>query len=138
MDSISELLKKTNHYSWSFHSGYKPGMISCIAFSVVDARKQIRDYFDNLAAVDIENKKIIAELSLLDEKLLKVKRDFQAKFGDQTALEASINVLLKKQRDLHRPDVQNLIGCFCGDIFSFNRDTIVRSDENNEITCLDG
>ncbi len=106
--SIDSLFSSVRRFKWSFTDGFNPTSVSCIAFSVEEARERLLSYLAQIESLQEEKKRVDEQVSAL----LKTNT-YSVVASEVTRIE---NELFKKL-----PPLDNNTGCFCASVFDFSR-----------------
>jgi hypothetical protein len=106
--SIDSLFSSVRRFKWSFTDGFNPTSVSCIAFSVEEARERLLSYLAQIESLQEEKKLVDQQVSAL----LKTNT-YSVVASEVTRIEAE---LFKKL-----PPLDNNTGCFCASVFDFSR-----------------
>jgi hypothetical protein len=108
MQSIHSLFSSVRRFKWNFVDIFNPTHISCVAFSVEEAREVLLQYLTQIESLQEEK-------NILDHQI----EDLYNK-NSYDAVRSEV-AQLREQLDQKLPPIENNIGCFCTSLFDYSR-----------------
>ncbi len=108
MQSIESLFSNVRRFTWHFIDNENPSRISCIAFSVEDARERLLQYLQQIESLQEEAKIVDQQIDTLYKT---------NSFADVRPEVDQLRGELKQKL----PPIENNIGCFCTQLFDHSR-----------------
>ena len=121
--SIESLFSNVRRFTWSFLDGSNPSSVSCLAFSVEEAREKLLSYLTQIE-------------SLQDEKI-SVEKQVEELCKNDTYSQVRPKILQLRE-ELHQklPGIDENTGCFCTRVIDYSRAMEVTSYKSSEHTDM--
>lgn len=121
--SIESLFSNVRRFTWSFLDGFNPSSVSCVSFSVEEARETLLSYLTQIE-------------SLHDEKI-SVEKQVEELWKSDTYSHVRPNILQLRE-ELHQklPGIDQNTGCFCTQVIDYSRTMEVTSYKSSEHTVM--
>jgi uncharacterized protein (UPF0335 family) len=107
IQSIESLFSNVRRFTWRFIDNQNPSRISCIAFSVEDARERLLQYLQQIESLREEKQCVEEQIDIL------------YKTNSYTAVRSEVTQL-RNQVEQKLPLIENNIGCFCTPLFDYS------------------
>ena len=108
MQSIQSLFSNVRRFTWRFMDNENPSQVSCIAFSVEDARERLLQYLQQIESLQEEAK-------IVDQQI-----DTLYKMNSFAAVRSEVDQL-RGELEQKLPPIQDNTGCFCTSVFDYSR-----------------
>ena len=138
MQSFESLFSNVHRYTWQFSDGFNPTSLSCIAFSVEEARSRLLQYLQHIESLQDEKESVDQQIDNLYKKMSKPDNNdanYASMFYESENNDA-IHAEVRRLRDelsQKLPLIDNNIGCYCRDVFDFTPHTELPNPKGSEL-----
>jgi hypothetical protein len=121
--SIESLFSNVRRFTWSFLDGFNPSSVSCLAFSVEEAREKLLSYLTQIE-------------SLQDEKI-SVEKQIEELCENDTYSQVRPRILQLRE-ELHQklPEIDENTGSYCTRVIDYSRTMEVTTYKSSEHTVM--
>jgi hypothetical protein len=117
--SIESFFSNVLHFTWKFEDGFNPSSVSCVAFSVEEAREKLLSYLTQIESLQ-EEKNSVQKKS---DELYEQNEFFVARPEVQR---------LQKELYAKLPPIDDNTGCFCTSVMDYSRHMPVHHYKSGE------
>jgi lantibiotic modifying enzyme len=120
--SIESLFSNVRRFTWQFNDGFNPSSVSCVAFSVEEAREKLLSYLTQIESLQEEKKRV-------DQQLFDLWNTDTSYWVMAPELNRINNELLKKL-----PPIDDKTGCSCTNVIDYGLHMEVTYNKTEDLT----
>ncbi len=117
--TIESLFSSVRRFTWQFDDGFNPSSVSCVAFSVEEAREKLLSY--------------LTQIDNLQEEKISVQKQIN-NLCKQSEYSMNTPEVRQLQKELHAklPPIDDKTGCFCTNVIDYSLHMQVEYHKNGE------
>lgn len=121
--TIESLFSSVRRFTWHYYDGFNPSSVSCVAFSVEEAREKLLSY--------------LTQIDNLQEEKISVKKQIENLYNEnEYSFSRSEAERLQKDLNAKLPPIDDNTGCFCTNLFDYSVQMEVEYSKNGEHSHL--